>query len=298
MKRKENIVNMRGLSVALRYMKRSPYQAAAAISVMTLTFFVAGLIFLIGIASSSILSYFESRPQITAFFEGGKSQEEIGVLNSKLEATGKVATIKYISQEEALQIYQDQNKNDPILLEMVTADILPASLEVSAKDAKDLASLAQILDSEEGVEDVVYQKEVIDSLISWTSAIRTIGLILFIFLAIVSLLIILTVTGIRIALRKEEIEILRLVGASSWYVNSPFLLEGFVYGVLGGFISWGTLYLLILYATPFLKPILTGLPLVLPPPLVFMLLFLLGNSLSGGLLGIVGSFIAVKRYLK
>lgn len=289
---------MTGLSIAFRYIKRSPYQAAAAISVMTLTFFVAGLIFLVGIASSAILSYFESRPQITAFFVDNKTKEEITAFQNKLEATGKVSSIKYVSKEEALQIYKDQNKNDPILLEMVTADILPASIEVSATDAKDLSYLADILDSEVGVEDVVYQKDVIDSLISWTSAIRTIGLILFVFLAIVSLLIILTVTGIRIALRKEEIEILRLVGASGWYIKSPFLLEGMIYGMLGGFVSWVVIYILILYATPFLKPIFTGLPLVLPPPLLFMLLFLLGNSLSGGFLGIIGSFIAVKRYLK
>lgn len=289
---------MSGFTIALRYVKRSPYQALAAISVMTLTFFVAGLIFLVGLTSSTVLSYFESRPQITAFFSDNKTSDQIADLQNKLQSTGKVSSIKYISKEEALQIYKDQNAQDPILLEMVTADILPASIEVSATDAKDLSFLADILDGEEGVEDVVYQKDVIDSLISWTSAIRTIGLILFVFLAVVSLLIILTVTGIRIALRKEEIEILRLVGASSWYIKSPFLMEGMIYGVLGGFISWIVIYVLILYATPFLKPIFTGLPITLPPSLIIMLLFLLGNSLGGGLLGVIGSFIAVKRYLK
>ncbi|MBI2029698.1 ABC transporter permease [Candidatus Gottesmanbacteria bacterium] len=289
---------MSGFTIALRYVKRSPYQALAAISIMTLTFFVAGLIFLVGLTSSTILTYFESRPQITAFFSDNKTTEQIADLQNKLQSTGKVSMIKYISKEEALQIYKDQNAQDPILLEMVTADILPASIEVSATDAKDLSFLADILDTEEGVEDVVYQKDVIDSLISWTSAIRTIGLMLFVFLAVVSLLIILTVTGIRIALRKEEIEILRLVGASGWYIKSPFLMEGMIYGVLGGFISWIVIYILILYATPFLKPIFTGLPITLPPPLIIMLLFLLGNSLGGGLLGVIGSFIAVKRYLK
>lgn len=289
---------MSGFTIALRYVKRSPYQALAAISVMTLTFFVAGLIFLVGLTSSTILSYFESRPQITAFFSDNKTPDQIADFQNKLQSTGKVSSIKYISKEEALQIYKDQNAQDPILLEMVTADILPSSIEVSATDAKDLSFLADILDGEEGVEDVVYQKDVIDSLISWTSAIRTIGLVLFVFLAVVSLLIILTVTGIRIALRKEEIEILRLVGASGWYVKSPFLMEGMIYGVLGGFISWIIIYILILYATPFLKPIFTGLPITLPPPIIIMLLFLLGNSLGGGLLGVIGSFIAVKRYLK
>lgn len=289
---------MHGLKFALQHIRRSPYQALAAISVMSLTFFVAALVFLLGLGSSIVLRYFESRPQITAFLKDDRKQTDIEQLKSKLQSTGKVSSIRSISKEEALQIYKEQNKKDPILLEMVTADILPASLEVSAVDAKDLSMLDEILKKEPGVEDVVYQKDVVESLISWTNAIRTIGLVLFFFLASVSLLIILTVTGIRIALRKEEIEILRLVGASTWYIRSPFLLEGMIYGLIGGLIAWLTSFILLLYATPFLSSLLSGLPVTLPPSILFMLAFLIGITFSGGLLGIVGSYFAVKRYLK
>lgn len=289
---------MRGFQIALTHIRRSPYQALAATSIMTLTFFVAGLLFLLGIGSSLLLKYFESRPQITAFLSDSKKETDINALKAKLEGTGKVASIRYISKEEALQIYEEQNKNDPILLEMVTSDILPASLEVSAKDAKELSPLADLLKGEEGVEDVVYQKDVVDSLISWTNAVRTIGIILFIFLTLVSLLIILTVTGIRIALRKEEIEILKLVGASNWYIRSPFLLEGMIYGMLGSIISWIIIYVLLLYSTPFLSSLFSGLPIQLPPGIIFMLIFFIGLITSGGFLGVIGSYLAVKRYLK
>ena len=289
---------MGGFKDTLKHMRRSPYQAIAAVSVMTLTFLVASLVFLLGLGSSTILRYFESRPQITAFFKDDKNQNEIDGLKTKLISTGKVSSIRFISKEEALQIYKEQNKNDPILLEMVTADILPASIEVSAIDAKNLSLLAQILEKEAGVEDVIYQKDVVENIISWTNAIRTIGIALFCFLAFVSLLIILTVTGIRIALRKEEIEILRLIGASSWYVRRPFLLEGLIYGFVGSFIAWVASYILLLYATPFLSSLLSGLPIRLPPNILFMLIFLLGIVFCGGLLGIIGSYIAVKRYLK
>lgn len=289
---------MTSFGVALKHIRRSPYQAIAAVSVMALTFFVAALVFLLGMGSATILKYFESRPQITAFFTDDKTEKDVEDLKNKLNTTGKVASTRFISKEEALQIYKEQNKKDPILLEMVTADILPASIEVSAIDAKDLSALAQILEKESGVEDVVYQKDVVESLISWTNAIRTIGLILFVFLAIVSLLIILTLTGIRIALKKEEIEILRLVGASAWYIRSPFLLEGMIYGIVGSLIAWLGSFSLLLYGTPFLTSLLSGLPIKLPPSLLFMLLFLLGIVLSGALLGVLGSFIAVKRYLK
>lgn len=290
-------MSMNGVKVALQHIRRSPYQALAAISVMTLTFFVASIVFLLGVGSSIILRYFESRPQITAFLKDDNNLN-VEALQSKLKATGKVSSVRYISKEEALQIYKEQNKNDPILLELVTADILPASLEVSALDAKDLSLLDEILKKEPGVEDVVYQKDVVESLISWTNAIRTVGLVLFFFLATVSLLIILTVTGIRIALRKEEIEILRLVGASQGYIRAPFLLEGMIYGLLGGFIAWLTSFILLLYATPFLNSLLSGLPITLPPSLLFMLAFLVGITFSGAVLGIIGSYLAVRRYLK
>lgn len=289
---------MSSLKIAFKYIRRSPYQALAAISIMSLTFFVASVVFLLGLGSSTILKYFESRPQITAFLKDGKNQKEIEDLKNKLNSTGKVSSIRFISKEEALEIYKEQNKNDPLLLEMVTADILPASLEVSAVDAKDLSILAGILKNESGVEDVVYQKDVVENLISWTNAIRTIGLALFVFLALVSLLIILTVTGIRISLRKEEIEILRLVGASPWYIRAPFLLEGVIYGVVGAVIAWGISTVLLLYMSPFLTSLFVGLPIKYPPSLLFMAFFLLGITLCGSLLGALGSFIAVKRYLK
>lgn len=287
---------MKSFKIALKHIRRSPYQAFAAVSIMSLTFFVASIVFFMGLGSSMLLKYFESRPQITAFLKD--DFKDIEPLKSKLKATGKTSDIKYISKEAALEIYKEQNKNDPILLEMVTSDILPASLEVSAYEAKDLKSLEEVLKGESGVEEVVFQKDLVETIISWTNAIRTIGLTLFAFLSLVSLMIILTVTGIRIALRKEEIEILRLVGASSWYIRGPFLLEGMLYGIGGGIIAWIITYVLLLYATPFLTTLFSGLPISFPPSIIFMLLFLIGISGSGAFLGIFGSYIAVKRYLK
>ncbi|MBI4999414.1 ABC transporter permease [Candidatus Gottesmanbacteria bacterium] len=280
-----------------RHIRRSPYQALAAVGIMTLTLFVSSIFFLTAAGSAAILSYFESKPQITAFFTDEKKEQEIKNLEEKLVITGQVAQVKYVSKEEALAIYREQNKGDPLLLEMVTANILPASLEVSAKDAKFLADLAKILQAEPGIEEVVYQKDVVDALVAWTGAIRQIGIILIGFLTIVSLLIILTVIGMKIALRREEIEILKLIGASNWYIRAPFLLEGAFYGGLGAIISWIISYLLLLYATPFLTSFLIGIP-ILPVSPIFMLALLSGLVLVGAGVGVGGSLLAVWRYLR
>lgn len=285
------------LRATFQHIRRSPYQALAAIGVMSLTFFVACVFFLAAIGSQAILSYFEKKPQITIFFADEKTQESIEKLKEKLQSTGKVASLKFVSKEEALKIYQEQNKDDPLLLEMVTADILPASLEISAIDAKHLSELAEIFKNEPLVEDVIYQKDVVETLISWTTGIRFAGTFLVSFLVFVSLLTILTIIGMKIALKKEEIEILKLVGAGSWFIRAPFLLEGIFYGLIGAFFAWGAAYLLLLYLTPFLSPFLAGIP-ILPVSPLLMVYLLLSMVVIAGLIGAFGSLFALFRYLK
>jgi len=279
------------------HIRRSPYQAIAAVGIMMLTFFIASIFILIAAGSQSILRYFETRPQATAFFEDKVEMTQVENLKAKLSATGKVKSMTYVSKEEALAIYREQNKDDPLLLEMVTANILPASLEVSTVDIAYLGEIAEILRQEPGVEEVIFQEEVVEALKTWTSNIRRIGVALVGFLGIVSFLIVLVIIGMKVAIRREEIEILQLIGASPWYIRAPFVLEGIFYGVVGAVLAWGISYLLLLYATPFLVDFLAGLP-ILPVPIVFMFALLGAEVLLGFLIGVLGSFIAVRRYLR
>lgn len=284
------------LKTTWQHIRRSPYQSLVAIMIMTLTLFAASLFLIVAFGSQKILRYFESRPQVTAFFKDEAKSEQVEALKQKLSATTKVTSLKYVSKEEALAIYREQNKDDPLLLEMVTANILPASLEVSATEAKYLSQLNEILKQDSSVEEVVFQKDVVDTLISWTNAIRKAGGVLVGFLTIVSLLIILMVIGMKISLKKEEIEIMKLVGASHWYIRWPFILEGAIYGAIGAIIAWGISYLFLLYATPLLVSFLAGIPL-LPVSPIFMFELLGGLFLGGVLVGGFGSLLAVWRYL-
>lgn len=287
---------MRHVKTAWTHIRRSPYQSAAAILTMTLTFFVASIFFLAAIGFQSVLLEFEKQPQITAFFADSKGDEEIRQLDEALKATGKVEKTVFVSKEEAYKTYQEQNKNDPLLLEMVTADILPASLEISAKDPNHLQELASIVDKEEGVEDVIYQKDVIETLLAWTKGIRIVGIGLVSILLLVSLLVLLTVISMKIALKREEIEILRLLGASSWYIRWPFVFEGGIYGFIASLLAWGTSCLTLLWVSPYLHSFIAGMAAFSFSP-VFMVL-LLGSMLAGGfLLGAIGSLLAISRYL-
>lgn len=290
--------------------RRTPYQAVGSVFMIFMTLFVLAIFLLLAGGLTSLLSYFESKPQLTVFFKDEKSRQSIDELISKLKNTGKVANYQYISKDQALAIYREQNKNDPLLLEMVTADILPSSLEISASSAQYLVELADLVKQESGIDEVVFQKDVVDTLISWTSTIRKIGMVFLIFLISSTIFILLTSVGMKIALKKEEIEILKLVGATAWYIRKPFIYEGIAYGLVGSWLAWIIVSGVILYLAPFITSFLKGIPplsvwqignlnIAIWPPSFFLFAGLWGIlSLSGFLIGLVGSLLAVSRYLK
>lgn len=288
---------MIGNPTTWKYIRRTPYQSLAAVLVMTLTLFIASIFSLSTLGLRVVLKYLEAKPQITAFFKDEVTNDQIDKIKIQLDDTKHVATIKFVSKEDALIIYKEQNKDDPILLEMVTANILPSSLEVSATEATYLKDLYDILKNQAVVEDVMFQKEVVDTLVSWISFVRTTGIVFVSFLAVISISIIIMVIGMKISSRREEIEILKLVGATRWYIRWPFLLEGIIYGLIGALLAWVFSYLLILYSTPFLATFLSGISL-LPVPPTKMLLVLLIEVTVGVSFGFLGSYIAIKRYLR
>jgi len=287
----------KSLATAYKHMRRTPYQALAAIVVLTLTFFIAALYFLVMVGSEQILRYFETRPQVTVFFKDDATDEQIQKVQETLSQTTGVSQTRFISKEEALAIYRKQNKDDPLLLEMVTADILPASLEISASDVIYLGKIAESVTGQPGVEEVVYQEDVINALTAWTKAVRIAGIALLSFLALTSILIILIIIGLRISARRTEIEILRLLGATQWYILGPFLVEGISYGILGALIAWGVAYLVLLYSTPFLVSFLGDIPL-LPVPFLFMFALLSGMLVLGTVIGSIASLLAARRFIR
>lgn len=279
-----------------QHVRRSPYQALAAVLIMMLTFLAVSVFAILIIGSTKVISYFESKPQVTAFFKDDAKQDQIDALKNDVSATGKVASMKFISKQQALEIYRQQNKNDPILLELVTADILPSSLEISAVNVTDLNDLSTYLKNNSAVSEVVYQKDVVNTLTQWTNTIRIIGAVLIVLLSIVSIFIMATIVGIKISHKKDEIEIMRLIGATKWYISMPFVLEGVFYGVVGAVVGWFIASASLFAATPYLEEFLKGIP-VLPAPWYFYLGLLAAEVILALLLGVFSSLLAVSRYI-
>jgi len=288
---------MKLLKTTWHHIRRSPYQAFAVIFIMMQTFFVMSFFSFIIYGSSKVIAYFESVPQVTAFFKTDAKQEDITMLQDNLKQNSKVATLDFVSKQEGLQIYREQNKDDPLLLELVTADVLPAALKVSAVDIADLPQISEFMQNSPIVDRVIFQKDIIKNLTSWTDALRKIGTVVITVLALDTILVMVIVLSIRISQKRDEIEIMRLLGATNWYVRWPFIYEGVFYGITGAVIGWVLASGMLLYATPFLSEFLKGVPLLPVSPL--LLLYLLGSEvLLAIFLGSFASFLAVFRYLK
>lgn len=289
---------MEFLNTTWNHIRRYPYQAFAAVFIMVQTFLVISFFTFLVVGATGIISYFESVPKVTAFFKEEAKQENIDALRSQLQASKKVADVRFVSKQEALKIYSKQVSDDPLLMDLVTAEILPPSLEVSTKNVEDLEEVASMMRQATHVDKVIYQKDIIETLRVWTDAVRKVGIVLISVLALDSIFIMVIIIGIKISQKKKEIEVTRLLGATHWYIRWPFILEGITYGVIGAFFGWIVAVGGLLYATPFLQStVLKSIPLLPASPL-FLLEVLVAELIFAAVLGIIASYLAVLRYLK
>ncbi len=288
---------MKSLSTALTTMRRTPYQALVSIMMVSLTFFVAYIFSLVVTGGHVVLQYFEARPQIIAFFELKTPDTDITTLATSMQEKPYVKDTTVVTQEEALELYKAENKDDPLLLELVTADILPASIEVSAVKIADLPQIKADLEKTPGVEDVVYQQDIVDALNRWTSSIRAIGLAIVGVLAVISFLTVMVLIAIKAANQRRAITIMRIIGATKGYVQSPFVWEGMLYGILGSLVGWTLMYTMLLYASPWIQEFLGEITVLPVPPLFLATQIGIGNG-AGMILGGIAGLVAVRRYLR
>ena len=286
---------------ALQQMHRHGWQTVAALLVISLTFFVISLFILVGLGSNVVLHYFEKQPQMIVFFKKDVEEARIQEVKQALEATGKAESIQYTDKEEALAFYKEQAKDDPALTRNLTSNIFQASLDISPKDINDIDDLAAVVEDkkyEQFVDEVSFPRVVTERLASWTSTSRLVGMGLILFLIVLSFIIMLVTIGLNIASYREEISVMRLVGASNWYIRGPFVLEGIIYGVVASVLAVGIVYATLPWVAPRLQSWFEGINIFPIPVLEVFGGMLLFELALGTLLGIVGSFVAMRRSLK
>lgn len=288
---------MKLLKLTLHHIRRSPFQSLIAFIAVFLSFLVLNTFVYLNRGLNQVLSYFETKPEITIYLKDGLEAEKITALENEIKTYPKVREIRKISKEKALELYKEMNKDNPLLTEMVTASVLPASIEVSANDPRVLEVIAQKFSSKSEVDEVIYQKDIIQSLLNWTKIIRFFGIALVAIFLVIAFLIIFSLIGMKITNRKDEIRISRLLGASKFYVKRPFLLEGAIYGALGALSGFLLSYLTIAAirhsVNHFFRPII-----FINEFSLLEILILIGEVFFGLFIGLSASWLGARRYIK
>ncbi|MBI4058877.1 hypothetical protein HY404_01400 [Candidatus Microgenomates bacterium] len=299
------------LTTALVHIRRSPYQAVAAILILVLTFFVATIFAALTYVSTITLHYFETKPQIIAFLKDTAKPEQISALSRKLASDSRIrSNIKFVSHEEAFKIFKGIMEDNPLATELVSPDVLPTSLEFSVTDLSFAQEVIDEVKKDNIVKSVEFTasvggkeqlSQIIEKLQQVTKYIRVAGITLLTFLGLVSIFILLLIIGMRVASRREEIEVLTLIGATPGFIRTPFLLEGILYAVIGALIGFLLALVLLLYLAPNLSIYFGEIP-VLPQDtatLITKSAVLIGAELAAAMLiGIMGAWFAIARYLK
>ena len=289
---------MTPIKTSWHHIRRSPIQSFTALLLMTFSFM---LISVFVIASNGIiktLSYFETKPEITIYLKDGLENATIENLKTELANYQNVKEVRFISKEKALEIYQQQNQGNSDLTEMVTASILPASIEVTVSNPSVLEQIYQNYATRtDVVDEIIYQKDIINTLLDWTNTIRKGGIVVTSIVLLVTFFAISSIIGMKTTNRKDEIKISRLLGASSWYVKKPFLLEGIFYGFCGSLIGSTLVFAIFILKRQLINSFFNPIEFVSADPKLYGI-FLAAEIVLGCLIGLFASLIGVKRYIK
>ena len=290
----------------LSSIRRSPYQSLASFLVLFFAIFLSIAIFISLTLLNGLLGYAETKPQVIVYFQKKATQADIFKVRDDLVNSGKAASIKYVSKEDAFNIYKNLNKDKPLLLEMISANTFPASLEIQAKKPSYLIEISDFSKKQTGVDEVFFAKDISESLLRLTSTIRNASFILFAYLIFMSVIVLSTATLFKIAMKKDEIELLRLLGASKFYIKKPFMMESMFVGFLAVTTAFITILAVLWYLNPFLHSYLKDLPSMtfnfyfITEKILSInyMLITFGLALVYGLgIAFVASYIATEKYL-
>jgi len=287
--------------------RRNGWLTFATVSVLTLSLFIIGLTALIGFAGSLAVRNLEEKISISVTFKPDISENRILAIRDELSKYKEISSITYVSKEDALkQFLSDGNQVNADAVAAIGENPLLSSLIVRAGDPNDYDLIAGKLQSstyQNEIDQVNYarNKKKIEGLNDYTARARAIGLTLGIAFTLIAVLITFNTIRLTIYSHRQEFEVMRLVGASNLYIRMPLFFEGVFYGLTAAtsavvFLT-AVAFAFSRNSGPFLAEILGGRTFF-QVYLSFLWAFAPATVITGVLLGVVSSFIAIRRYLR
>ena len=289
---------------------RNAWLAIAAMAVMVVTLTIVLFSIITNATFNNTITQITNKIDVSVYLSDSITPKQTNQLLTQLKGLPNVSNVKYLSKDEALQDYKQQNANNPQLLQAVseTDNPLPATVQVKPRDLNKIQDIKTFL-SKPAIQKLQSdqpsysgdRKQAIDKITHATNLLREAGVIAVAVFAIISMLIIFNTIQMAIFNRRDELTIMRLLGASTWYIRGPFVVETIIYGILSALVSMLIINSLFVAASSALQASSLGLLDISYANSYFNGHFwqlLTMQLLVGILIGAVSSVIATRRYLK
>lgn len=284
---------------------RNKWLSFGAALILSLTLITISFFVIFNLVINTTSKNIKEKIDISVYFYDSATEEQIEIINNQINNLPEVVSTEYISKDQALKIWNERPGNEKIK-QLVTQENnpLPRSLEIKASDPEHLESIANFL-SKSDYQDLIRKvdfaenKEVIAKLNNTISFSKKLGIILSLVFVVISIFVILNTIKLTILTRKDEIEIMRLVGANDIFIKVPFFIESVLYGILACIISLLMIILGFKLLTPFVVNYLGDINLNLTGFFIENLIIIgLLQLIIGILLSVVCTFISINKYLK
>jgi cell division transport system permease protein len=278
----------------------------ASTTIMVLTLLSLSVFFIINIVLNTGIQAIQNKIDVSAYIQDTAKETEIIDMQNKFASLAEVKSVKYVSKQEALERYKQQNAGNQKLLESLEGidNPLPASLEIKVYDPSKLEQVTQIFEEDKYkplIRSVSYKKNkvIIDKLFAATEFIRKVGFVATALFGLIALVIVYNTIRIAIFSQSNDIEVMKLVGATNWYIRGPFVFEGALYGIIATIISMVSLGAILYYTGPALGNYFGGVGTDITSYLYDNAYIILAMQLTIGILiGTLSSVLALRKYLK
>ena len=287
--------------------RRNWVMSFGAVITIYLSLLIVGISVLTGVLIGDVVKSVESKVSIQIFLKDGAAVPDVDALQKKLVADPLVKSVDYVSKEEALERFKQDMASSPEIVQNIRGNPLPASIDLTLKNPREVEVMVakiktdplftKVADRPDAPEESLkYGQQIVRKLFAFTRVIRYVEIAFIVMLAIVSLIFINNTIRLAIYARRKEIAIMRLVGASNWFIRTPFLLEGVIQSLIGATLAILTVVALSSLIVPRLREAVPFLPLTVAGGAMAQITLVL--IASAVLLGLLGSGLALRRYLK
>lgn len=294
------------INSGLTNLRRNLWLAAASTLIMTITLIILSVMSLLFVITSYSVRSIQERVDISTYFKSDVSEARILVIRDELQKDSRIRSVDYVSSDDARKNFEQAHQGDDQILdslEELTDNPFPSTLQVKANNLEDYPAIAQMLENSsyrDLIDEVNFEDNriIIERLNSLLKFIVTFGSILMVVFCLIAILVIFNTIALTIYNRREEVEIMRLVGATNWYIRGPFLIEAFAYSIIASAITSALVFPIYFQMLPRISNYLTpGANIFNGDIKTFGLVILVQLGIAFILSGI-SSLLAMRKYLQ